>query len=68
MSSDPQEGERKKALKMKNAERLAATSVRFRSAAAGTSGAGERASMRTNATSSSAAAANGSSVVAEVQP
>ena len=65
MSSVRQEDEREEGAKAKNADRLAATSVRFLSAAAGTSGAGERASIRTNDASSSAAAANSGSVVVE---
>ena len=52
ISSEPRKMNEKKALKAKNAERLAATSVRFFSANAGTSGARERASIRTNAASS----------------
>src|ERR671918_2235774 len=68
ISSEPRKMNEKKALKVKNAERLAATSVRFLSATAGTSGAGGRASVRTNAASSSAAAANRTSVVPEGQP
>ena len=44
----PRKMKEKNALKAKNAERLAATSVRFLSAAAGTSGCGDRASIRTN--------------------
>ena len=38
INSEPRKMNEKKALKVKNAERLAATSVRFRSTAAGTSG------------------------------
>ena len=68
ISSEPRKMKEKKALKVKNAERLAATSVRFRSAAAGTSGWRERASIRTKAASSSAAAPKSTRVEAEVQP
>jgi hypothetical protein len=58
----------KNALNVKNAERLAATSVRCRSAAAGTSGSRDRASMRTNDASSRAAATNSRSVEVVVPP
>src|SRR5262245_23252109 len=68
MSSEPRKMNEKKAPNTKNAERLAATRVRCFTTAIGTSGASERASTRTNATSSSAAPANSSSVVADVQP
>ena len=63
MSSVARKMNEKNALKAKNADRLAATSVRFLTAAAGTSGARDRASIHTNDASSSAAAANSSSVV-----
>ena len=68
MNSDPRKMNEKNAPKAKNAERLAATSVRCFTAAAGTSGVRDRASIRTNDASSSAAAANSSSVVIAVQP
>src|SRR6266498_1520421 len=46
INSEPRKMNEKKALKVKKAERLAATSVRFLSAVAGTSGWLERASIR----------------------
>ena len=68
ISSDPRKMKEKNALKAKNAERLAATSVRCFTAAAGTSGARDRPRSARTATNSSAAAANSSSVVIAVQP
>ena len=58
----------KKAPKVKNADRLAATSARCRSAAPGTSGDCDRRSTATNPMSSSPATANSDRVEADVQP
>ena len=68
MRSEPRKMKEKNALNVKNAERLAATSVRFLSAVAGTRGWLARASIRTKAASSSAAAPKSSNVEGEVQP
>ncbi len=57
-----------RAANARNAARFAATSVRFLRMAAGTRGASDRASIRTNAPSRTAAAANSASAEPETSP
>src|SRR5258708_20716583 len=68
MNSEPRKRKAKNAPKMKNAERVAATSVRLRTAEPGTSGDRDRASIRTKADSITTDAANRPSVAAAPQP
>jgi hypothetical protein len=65
---DPTKMNDSSALNPKNAVMFAATSERFLSSAVGTSGAADRASIRTNTANSAAAAANNASAEPENQP